>query len=482
VNSLRNLQPSQLWEYFEQLCTIPRASKHEDRIINYLIDFAVQNNLEYQKDVIGNLLIKKQASPSRKHSATLVLQSHVDMVCEKNSATRHDFTIDPIQPYIDGEWVKAKGTTLGADDGIGVAAMMAILADPTLEHGPLECLFTVDEESGLTGAFELLPDFFMGKSLINLDSEDEGELFIGCAGGMDTVAKFKYSPQAVDNSECIAFLVSITGLRGGHSGDDIHRGLGNAIKIMTDFLWKVVSEFNASLNRFEGGNLRNAIPREAFATVMIPMTFEDSFLNCLKDYSETMQQIYKSEPLVIIADVIPVPETKLSANFQHQLLHAIRECPQGVIGWSTEIEGFVETSTNLASIKFVNNEVSITTSQRSAITKAKQNIANKVASVFYNAGATIRHSVGYPGWIPNINSPLLTMCSKIYFQLFNNHPQVKAIHAGLECGLFLEKYPGLDMISFGPTIKGAHSPDERLHIASVTKFWNLLTEAIKHFK
>jgi dipeptidase D len=480
MDTLEHLKPSTLWHYFGQLCNIPRPSKHEDKIINYLIEFAKQQNLEYKTDRLGNLLITKPATNPAHDLSSIVLQGHVDMVCEKNSNIRHDFYTDPIKPYIDGDWVKARGTTLGADDGVGVAAMMAILADKTLRHGPLECLFTVDEESGLTGAFELPSAFFSGKTLINLDSEDEGELFIGCAGGIDTFATFSYFPLQVPDSPK-SFLISITGLKGGHSGDDIHRGRGNAIKIMTDFLCEATLQYAAEINRFEGGNLKNAIPREAFASILIQPQHESNFLDFLDSFRKNTKQLYAAtEPSFnIMADIIPAPETKLQNNFQQSLLKALKECPHGVISWSRDMEGLVETSTNLASIKFCKqNEILVTTSQRSMIEAEKQTVAQEVNSIFSKAGAEIKHSKGYPGWTPNVNSTLLNSCSKAYVDLFKTPPKVKAIHAGLECGLFLEKYPNLDMISFGPTIKNAHSPDEQLNIPSVKKFWDLLTGII----
>ena len=475
-----NLRPFPLWQYFEAITKIPRPSKKEEKIISFLVDFAKLHNLEFKKDNVGNLLVYKPASKNKKHSPVIVLQSHVDMVCEKNSNVSHNFETDPLEIYIDADWVKAKGTTLGADDGIGVAAMMAILADPSIEHGQLECLFTVDEETGLTGAFELHAGFFEGKTLINLDSEDEGELFIGCAGGIDTTAAFDYTPQQAFEPG-LGYLVSITGLQGGHSGDEIHRNRGNAIKVMTSFLNEVFADINADLHRFEGGNLKNAIPREAFATVLIPHPAKDMFLSLCDSFRQkTQKEFAMNEPsFSFIADSIPLPETKIKKDFAMRLLGALSACPHGVIAWSRDIEDLVETSTNLASIKFNDNrEIIVTTSQRSSVEIAKHNIARQVAAVFSDAGAKINHSKGYPGWTPNLNSSLLKITTCSYEALFDEKPRIKAIHAGLECGLFLEKYPGLDMISFGPTIKGAHSPDERLHIPSVTKFWELLISVL----
>lgn len=475
-----NLPPSSLWQYFEAITKIPRPSKKEEKIISFLIDFANLHNLKFKKDDAGNLLVCKPASESKKDSPTIVLQSHVDMVCEKNASKVHDFNNDPLDVYIDGEWVKAKGTTLGADDGIGVAAMMAVLSDSSIEHGPLECLFTVDEETGLTGAFELSAGFFKGKILINLDSEDEGELFIGCAGGIDTSAVFDFTYQTVSH-RYKSYLISVTGLQGGHSGDEIHKNRGNAIKIIASFLSQAITNTDADLHRLEGGNLKNAIPREAFATVLIDPSREEQFLTWCESFLEkTKQELLQTEPsFSFVVDPIPTPETKLDKGFTARLLKAILTCPHGVISWSKDIEDLVETSTNLASVKFITNkQILITTSQRSSVETSKHAIAQQVATIFSDAGAGISHSKGYPGWAPNLQSQLLQITSKAYVELFNERAKIKAIHAGLECGLFLEKYPELDMISFGPTIKGAHSPDERLHISSVEKFWKLLLNVL----
>lgn len=481
MSILNNLYPAFLWQYFEAITKIPRPSRKEEKIISFLIDFAKVNNLAFKKDSAGNLLICKPASKSMKDAQPVVLQSHVDMVCEKNSDVVHNFDIDPLQVYIDGDWVKAKGTTLGADDGIGVAAMMAILSDPSLDHGPIECLFTVDEETGLTGAFELSPGFFLGKTLLNLDSEDEGELFIGCAGGIDTTAVFTYTTQQTLETYK-GFLVSVTGLLGGHSGDEIHRNRGNAIKLMTSFLLPLMENLESDLHRFEGGNLKNAIPREAFASVLIHPSEEDKFLeHCYAFQEKTQRELASSDAgFMFIVDPIPTPETKIRKETALLMLKALHHCPHGVINWSKDIPDLVETSTNLASIKFkANHQIVVTSSQRSSVESEKVKIATQVAETFRSADAEISHSKGYPGWTPDLNSRLLQITAQAYEELFGEKAKVKAIHAGLECGLFLEKYPGLDMISFGPTIKGAHSPDERLHVLSVVKFWDLLLAVLK---
>ena len=481
MNLLPNLNPSSIWKYFGEITQIPRPSKHEERIIDYLIEFAGKHNLVCKKDQIGNVLISKSATIGKENDQVIVLQSHVDMVCEKNATISHDFLNDPIKPYIDGEWVKATGTTLGADDGIGMAAMLAVLTDTTLTHGPLECLFTVDEETGLTGAFELQNGFFSGKTLINLDSEDEGELYIGCAGGIDTKAIFDYTYQAIEGHKK-AFLVSVTGLQGGHSGDEIHKGFGNAVKIMAQLIWETYNMLAVGLNRFDGGNLKNAIPREAFATIFVDQDNEQQFYAFIHQFTESKKKEFSEteSDLSISFDEIPIPDFRLEEDFQNRLIKSLLDCPHGVISWSTEIPGLVETSTNLASVKFIDKkQVHITTSQRSSVDSAKKEVAKNIAQIFSTAGAQIEHSKGYPGWTPNLNSKILSKTAETYRRLFQTEPKIKAIHAGLECGLFLEKSSGLDMISIGPTLRGVHSPNERLHIPSVEKFWQLLVEIIK---
>ncbi len=480
MSTLDNLQPSEIWKYFNEICTIPRPSKKEEKIISYIIEFALKHNLESKKDEAGNVVIQKKATPGMENLQPVVLQSHLDMVCEKNSDTIHDFLNDPIIPYVDGEWVKAKGTTLGADDGIGIAAQLALLASDSIPHGPIECLFTVDEETGLTGAFEMKPGFFTSKILLNLDSEDEGEFFIGCAGGVDTVITFAYEREKVP-SDFIAYKLTVKGLKGGHSGDDIDKGLGNSIKIINRFLWKSSNKFDLRISQLDGGNLRNAIPREAYSVFALHQDDKDDMI---KDF-----EIYKKEILNEIGDVETgltitlesndLPEFVIDEPTQFDLLNALYSCPHGVIAMSRQLKGLVETSTNLASVKFIqDNQILVTTSQRSSIESAKHDIANMVESVFRLANGHVQHSEGYPGWAPNTNSEVLTITKNAYKKLFGVDPVVRAIHAGLECGLFLEKYPYLDMISFGPTIKGAHSPDERLNIETTRKFWDLLQEVL----
>jgi dipeptidase D len=481
INDIQQLKPERLWHYFIEICKIPRPSKKEEKIAAYLRDFALKHHLECTIDEAGNVLIHKPASPGYENRQPVILQSHLDMVCEKNSDTVHDFDIDPIIPWIDGNWVKAKGTTLGADDGIGIAAALAILESNDIPHGPLEALFTSDEETGLTGAFALKADQLKGRILINLDSEDEGQLFIGCAGGKDTVATMPLETEQVPEGH-IAFKISLTGLKGGHSGDDINKGLGNAVKLMNRFLWNAQDTFEIALADFNAGNLRNAIAREAFAVFTVHPDNEKALLDYAAIYStEIKAELHVTEPeLAFLIESVPLPEAVIYDVIQSDLLDALYACPHGVIAMSREIPDFVETSTNLASVKFIDKKVVITTSQRSSVESSKKDVADMVASVFYLMQANVEHSAGYPGWKPNPDSELLRVTVDSYRRLFSQEPQVLAIHAGLECGLVGAIYPGMDMVSFGPTIKGAHSPDERLDIASTVKFWDLTLDVLKN--
>jgi dipeptidase D len=415
---------------------------------------------------------------------TVVLQSHMDMVCEKNEGTVHDFDKDPIQPYVDGEWVKAKGTTLGADDGIGMAAQLAILASDDIKHGALECLFTVDEETGLTGAFALKPGFFDGRILLNLDSEDEGELFIGCAGGVDTLIELPVKRTAVP-AGMFAVKLSVKGLQGGHSGDDINKGRGNAIKILVRFLSDLLDKYKISIVELEGGNLRNAIAREAHAVITFPNAHKENLRVALNVYAAEMEEVWAiTEPgLKMELDSVEVPKTALDQESTAKLIHSLYACPHGVFSMSYRMPGMVETSTNLASVKLSDNgNIIITTSQRSDVNSEKMNIAHMVASVFKLVGADVQHGDGYPGWAPNPNSPILKLAAASYERLFGKKPVVRSIHAGLECGLFLEKYPDMDMISFGPTLRGVHSPDEKVNVATVEMWWRHLLEILKTIK
>jgi len=478
---LLKLNPNRLWFYFTEILKTPRPSKKEDKIVKYLMDFGKEQNLETVQDEVGNVLIRKPATPGMENRKSVVLQSHVDMVCEKNNDVDFDFYNDPVQTWIDEGWVKAKGTTLGADDGIGVAAQLALLEAKDIEHGPIECLFTIDEETGLTGAFGLKKGFLQSDILLNLDSEDDGELYIGCAGGKDTIATLLYSKEDIPESHT-AFMITVRGLSGGHSGDDIQKGRGNANKIINRMLWQGARDYGLRLSDFDGGNLRNAIAREAYATFCLHEEQVVNFTNFVKDFIKEVKAEYKvNEPgLEIILENISLPKFILDKNSQDNLLNSVYACPHGVIAWSADIPNFVETSTNLASVKIEDDAILVTTSQRSSVESAKEDICNMVASVFNLAGAKTKHTDGYPGWTPNPNSEIVDITGKLYKELFNEEPKVLAIHAGLECGLIGDVYPEMDMISYGPTIKGAHSPDERLLIYTVEKFWELTIAVLKN--
>ncbi len=478
---IRDLQPTLVWEQFEAITRVPRPSKKEERIIEFLIDFAKKHNLEYQRDKIGNVVIRKPATAGYEQRETVILQSHMDMVCEKNSDVDFDFDTEPIRAVVDGEWVRAEGTTLGADCGIGMAAAMALLLDAEAEHGPIEALFTVDEETGLTGAFNLGEGMLNGKYLINLDSEDEGEIFIGCAGGVDTLATFNIALEpAPKGYEFYRFDVS--DLVGGHSGDDINKGRANSNKIVARLLLEAQDEYEGRMSYFDGGNLRNAIPREAYAVVGVPAKLKEKFEARVKQFMDDVkEEFHFTEPDMRLAlSTMPGVEEVLALASQKSLLGALVGVPNGVLAMSAAIPGLVETSTNLASVKFADKKkVIVTTSQRSSVESAKLYAKQAVESVFLLAGAEVVHSDGYPGWAPNPDSLLLKRTVESYERLFGVEPKVKAVHAGLECGLFLEKYPHLEMVSFGPTLRGVHSPDERLEISTVDKFWLLLKEVVK---
>jgi dipeptidase D len=482
MNALSHLSPEPLWHFFSEILRIPRPSGNEGQMITYLQSFATEHGLVFRKDDAGNVVIVKKGVPGKEHRPVMVLQTHLDMVCEKNNDKEFDFMTDPIEAFAGKEWVAANGTTLGADNGIGIASQLAVLASDTIRHGPLECLFTVDEESGLSGAKALQPDFITGETLINLDSEDDGEIFIGCAGGMDTVATFRYTLQPVPADSAV-FEITISGLTGGHSGDDIHKGLGNANKILVRFLNAIAGKMPVSLAEIDGGNLRNAIAREASATLVIPRKDASLLTSGLEQYTSLILfEFEKTEPgLSLTSRPVPVPDNVINEAAFRSLRHALTACPHGVLEWSTRMPGMVETSTNLASVKMKEGTVVVSTSQRSEIESRKNMAAEMVESLFLLAGAEVRHSDGYPGWTPNPDSAILRMAVDSYRKLFDAGPVVRSIHAGLECGLFLEKYPGLDMISIGPTIKGAHSPSERVEIGTVGRFWDHLADILESF-
>lgn len=479
---MKHLEPTALWNYFHDITQIPRPSKKEEKIIAYLKNFADSKKLDYKIDAAGNVLICKSATAGFEKSKRVILQAHMDMVCEKNSDVQFDFENQPINYYIDGDFVKARGTTLGGDNGIGMAMMLAVLASNDLQHPALECLFTVDEETGLTGAYALDNKLLHGEVLINLDSEDDGVIFIGCAGGIDTTATLTYIEEK-STEGYFAFTVTVSGLKGGHSGDDINKGLGNANKILNRYLWNINQKTDLRLHSFNGGNLRNAIPREATATVSVPWSEKENVRVELNHYIADIEKEFGDvEPLLkITLESEKLPETVIDKTSSDKLLNALYACPHGVKAMSRDMPGLVETSTNLASVKMIpDNKVLITTSQRSSVETSKHDIAHQVESVFLLAGAEVTHGDGYPGWKPNIKSDILKKAEESYTHLFGEKVQIRAIHAGLECGLFLEKYPHLDMISIGPQMYGVHSPDERLSISSTQKCWKWLVEILKN--
>ena len=476
-----DLKPASVFHYFAEVCKVPRPSKKEEKIRAYLLDFAKEHRLEVKTDEAGNVLIKKPATPGMENLKTVILQSHIDMVCEKNGDVEHDFLNDPIETYIDGEWMKAKGTTLGADNGIGIATQLAVLAADDLQHGPLECLFTVDEETGLTGAFALKEGFMDGDILINLDSEDEGELFIGCAGGANTTAEFAY--EWVDAPQnYFYFSVTIKGLTGGHSGDDINKNRANANKLLNRFLTLLQDKYDFYLCQIDGGNLHNAIPREARAICAVPMKDKENVRIDMNVFTAEIENEFSvTEPNLrteLFSD--DVREKAIDRTTVKNLLKSVYAVHNGVYAWSQDMEGLVETSSNLASIKMVDDKIKIVTSQRSSILSSRKDMSEMIRSAFELGGAVCTTGDGYPGWKPNPSSPILKVAVESYQRLFGVEPKVKAIHAGLECGLFLEKYPHLDMFSTGPTLRGVHSPDERMLISTVDKFWKHLLDVLVH--
>lgn len=480
--TIRDLEPKLIWEQFDDITRVPRPSKREEKIIEWLVAFAQKHNIEYQKDDTGNVVMRMPATAGYENRPAIILQSHMDMVCEKNSDVEFDFDNDPIRTRIDGEWVRADGTTLGADCGIGMAAALAVLLNTSLEHPAIEALFTVDEETGLTGAFGLGEGMLTGKYLVNLDSEDEGEIFIGCAGGIDTVARMDYDKEAAP--EGYAFVrLEVGDLLGGHSGDDIDKGRANSNKLLARFLYNACDTFQIALARMDGGNLRNAIPREAYAIVGVPAESKADFVERYMEFGEMMKEEFRhTEPRLRFSTAdAETPAEVMTNDDMCALLITIVGLPNGVLAMSFAVPGLVETSSNLASVKFDDaaQQVVITTSQRSSVESAKLYAAQTIESVFYLAGCDVEHSDGYPGWSPNPDSKLLATTVECYRKLFATEPKVRAIHAGLECGLFLEKYPLLEMVSFGPTLRGVHSPDERLEIATVDKFWKLLVELMR---
>ncbi len=478
MSNIKSLKPESLWSNFHELTQIPRPSKKEDKAAAWAKAFGEKLGLETIVDAIGNVIIRKPASPGMENLMGVVLQGHLDMVPQKNSDKKHDFEKDPIETVVDGEWVRANGTTLGADNGIGVAAALAVLQDKSLKHGPLEVLLTIDEETGMTGAFELKPNLLKGDILLNLDSEDEGELYIGCAGGMNTTGTLKYKEETVP-AGMAAFKISVTGLKGGHSGLDINLGRGNANKIMNRILW-AAQDLGMRIASLDGGSLRNAIPREAFATVVIPEKHKTDFLNLINDCKAVFSNEFATpDPgLAILAESAAMPSGIMEAGAQSRLIKIVYGVPNAVMRMSTEISGIVETSTNMAIVKAEKGEAKITCLLRSSVDSAKISLGHMTQSVMELGGMEVLHDGTYPGWKPNVNSVILKTMKDVYLKKYGKTPEVKVIHAGLECGIIGAAYPKMELISFGPTIRFPHSPDEKVNIATVGKFYEFLTETL----
>ncbi|MFA7421328.1 MAG: aminoacyl-histidine dipeptidase [Melioribacteraceae bacterium] len=481
ADALGHLKPELLWKHFEEICKRPHPSRHEQLVAKYVVDFAKQNNLECKTDSFGNIVIRKPATPGKENLTPVVMQGHLDMVPEKNTDVNHDFEKDPIQCYADGDWVKAKGTTLGSDNGIGAAAALAVLESTDIEHGPIEALFTLDEETGLNGAQALQPGFVNADILMNLDSEEDGALYIGCSGGQSTTVSFKFESKDIPE-KTVAYEISITGLKGGHSGLDIHLGKGNAIKLMVRLLHELNYNYGIRLVSLSGGSKHNAIPRESFATIRVPKKSADDVLGYVEHYNEIVKSELSSvEPTLVVACAASKSKSKvMDKATAKNLIDSLYAVPNGVIKMSADIEGLVETSTNLAVVVTNKKNVEVILSQRSSVESEKKDISNSIAALFNLAKAEVKQGDGYPGWKPDIHSPALAVMKKVFHEKYGKEPEVKAIHAGLECGIIKERYPHMDMISFGPTIFGAHSPDERVQISTVEKFWENLVEALKN--
>ena len=484
---MKGLKPARVWHWFGEIMQIPRPSKHEERISAFLVNWGKEHGLETKSDKLGNVLMRKPATKGYEKSPMVCLQAHMDMVCEKNSSKKFDFMKDPIQPVLDGGWLTADGTTLGADDGIGVAAILAILEDGKLQHPALEALITVDEETGLTGAAGLSKSWLKSEILLNFDDEDEGEYCIGCAGGIDTTVEMDYKLVAAPKGHK-AFRLKVSGLKGGHSGDDINRGRGCANKLINRILWEGTYKQGMRLATIDGGNLRNAIAREAEAVVSVPADKVRAFKAMVTQMGKAMIFEFRStEPdMEFELRDIDMPKKVIDKETQEKLVNVLYACAHGVLAMSREIENFVETSTNLASIKMAPGKaggvIKIATSQRSSVESAKMAAAAKIEATFRLAGARVSHGDGYPGWTPNPDSRVLKVGVEVYKKMYGKEPIVRAIHAGLECGLIGQKYPQMDMISYGPTLRGVHSPDERIEIKTVEMFWNQTLEILKKLK
>ncbi|MCE5332576.1 MAG: aminoacyl-histidine dipeptidase [Bacteroidales bacterium] len=472
---IRQLEPKALWQHFYSLTQVPRPSGKKEPIGTFLENYGRSLGLETLRDEIGNVLVRKPATPGMENRKSVVLQAHMDMVPQKNSHVVHNFETDPIQAYIDGDWVTAKDTTLGGDNGIGVAAAMAILESKDIPHPAIEMFITVDEETGMFGAFGLQPNFLKGDILINMDSEDEGELYVGCAGGLDANISFAYREVEIPEGD-VALKVSLTGLKGGHSGVDIHLQRANANKLMFRFLKEAVAEYEARLASIDGGSLRNAIPREAFAVITVPAEGVDDIIDLVKEYEELFVEEYKGveDHISLAVEQVELPKGLLPEEIQDDLINGVTACFNGVFRFIPELPTVVETSNNLAIIKSNGTSVELKSLIRSSVESRKEELASIIESAFALAGAKVEFTGGYPGWKPNLESPILKEMTKVYENKYGKTPKVMIIHAGLECGILGTHYPKMDMISFGPTIRYPHSPDEKVNIATVQMFWDYL--------
>ena len=475
------LKPAGVFHYFDEICQVPRPSKKEEKMIAYLKAFGEKHKLETLVDEAGNVLIKKPATPGMENRKTVVLQSHIDMVCEKNNDVQHDFLTDPIETVIEGEWLKAKGTTLGADNGIGVATELAILADDSIQHGPLECLFTVDEETGLTGAFALKEGFMNGDILLNLDSEDEGEIFIGCAGGIDSVAEFTYKEVEVP-AGYFFFKVEVKGLKGGHSGIEINEGRANANKCMVRFVREAISELDARLASWQGGNMRNAIPFQAEVVLTLPKENIEALNDLVADWKDEIcdefEGIETTENIEFFAENVETPKMQVPAEIQDNLVDAIYACHDGVLRMAPSMPEIVETSSNLAIVEIGDGKAAIKILARSSHEYYKMYLATMIESCFNMAGMKVEFSGSYMGWNPNPKSDILEHVLKVYKEQNGTDGKVQAVHAGLECSIILSKYPNLDVVSFGPTLLSPHTANERCQISCVAPFWNLVKQLL----
>ena len=476
----RELSPEAVWNNFEDLNEVPRPSKKEEKVIAFMENFAKELNLEYETDAVGNVIIRKPASTGMENRRPVVLQSHLDMVHQKNADTDFDFSSQGIQSYIDGDWVKAKGTTLGADNGMGVAAIMTVLASNEIAHPALEALFTIDEESGMTGAHNLQPNVLKGEILMNLDTEDDDELSIGCAGGIDTNISWYYTEETTaEGYEGIEIMVK--GLFGGHSGMDIIYGRGNANRIMNRLLWNTLQDFGVRVASIDGGSLRNAIPRESKAVLAVPTDKVDAVKAHWMDMIGQLKSEFTTTDPDMEVEINPVaaPAKVMSTVEQKQLIYAIQCSHEGIRRLSPDVNDLVESSNSMARVQLGDGKLTVQCLTRSDRELAKMDTAYSVAAPFHLIGAEVEHSGSYPGWKLNPEAPMLGLMRDLYVEMFNEQPKVIACHAGLECGLLGQHYPDMEMISFGPTIKHPHSPDEKVNIASVEKFWNYFVEALK---